>query len=118
MREHHSVTGQWGRLRTALRWMGRGYLVYHPLVASVLVVLFFLDTRPGYWGEPGVVAGLALTVLLYPLAIPALVVCGGPHNFGGSALTVVALPVLLLTLIAAGSGVWLAVNLFRGPRRA
>jgi hypothetical protein len=89
MREHQSVAGQAGRLRTVLRWMGGGYLVYHALVVSVLVVLFFVDTRPGYWREPGVVAGLTLTVLLYPLAIPALVVCGGPHNCGGIPLTLV-----------------------------
>jgi len=106
------------RLRTAIRRLGGGYLVYHGLAASLVVVLFFVDTRPGYWREPGALAELALTILIYPLAIPALVMCGGLHNCGGSPLTVLAVPVLLLTLVAAGSGIWLALDLLRRRRRA
>ena len=56
---------------------------------------------------------LAFMIILYPLAIPALVMCGGPHNCGGSPLTILSVPVLLLTLIAAGSGIRLAFNFLR-----
>ncbi len=93
-----------------LRWLGRGYLAYHALAVIVLVVLFLVDTRPGYWQAPGAVGELVLMALVFPLVIPALVVSGGPHNGGGGVLLLAALPVLLLTLVAAGSGVWLAVN--------
>jgi len=106
------------RLRTATRRLGGGYLVYHGLAASLTIVLFFVDTRPGYWREPGALAELALTILIYPLALPALVMCGGLHNCGGSPLTVLAVPILLLTLFAAGSGIWLALDLLRRRRRA
>jgi hypothetical protein len=78
------------RLREALRRLGAGYLVYHGLAAGLMVVLFFVETGSGYWREPGALAELALTILLYPLAIPALVMCGGLHNCGGSPLTVPA----------------------------
>jgi hypothetical protein len=47
-----------------------------------MVVLFFVETGSGYWREPGAIAELALTILLYPLAVPALVMCGGLHNCG------------------------------------
>lgn len=118
MSERSTVVPRAVRLETALRWLGGGYLVYHGLVASLMVVLFFVETRPGYWREPGALAELALTILLYPLAIPALVMCGGLHNCGGSPLTVLAVPVLLLTLVAAGSGIWLTFHLLRRKRRA
>jgi hypothetical protein len=52
-------------------------------------------------------------IFLYPLAIPALVMCGGPHSCGESPLTVFSVPVLMLTLIAAGSGIRLAFNFLR-----
>jgi len=106
------------RLQRVLKWLGWGYLAYHGLAATLLIVLFFVDTRPGYWQTTGAVGELALMALLYPLAIPALFVSGGPHNGGGGVLLVVAAPVLLLTLVAAGSGVWLAVSRFRRPRSA
>lgn len=106
------------RRRRTLRWLGRGYLTYHALVVVVLVVLFFVDARPGYWRTPEAVGELVLMALLAPLFIPALVVSGGPHNGGGGVLLVAALPVLLLTLVAAGSGVWLAASRFRRGRRA
>ena len=106
------------RLRTAFTVLGSVYLAYHGLAATWLVVEFFVNTRPGYWRESGVLAELALTVLIYPLAIPALVLCGGLHNCGGSPLTVLAVPMLLLTLIAAGSGCWLGFYLFRRRLRA
>lgn len=101
-----------------LRWLGRGYLAYHALVVIVLVVLFLVDTGPGYWRMPGAVGELVLMALVFPLVIPALVVSGGPHNGGGGVLLLAALPVLLLTLVAAGSGVWLAVNRGLRLRRA
>jgi hypothetical protein len=106
------------RLRTTIRRLGGVYLVYHGLAAGSIVVLFFVDTRPGYWREPGALPELAVTILIYPLAIPALVMCGGLHNCGGSPRTVLAVPVLILTLVAAGSGIWLAFDLRRRRRRA
>lgn len=102
------------RLRTAaFKVLGSVYLAYHGLAASGLIVEFFVDTRPGYWRESGVLAELALTILIYPLAIPGLVLCGSLHNCGGSLLTVLAVPVLLLTLVAAGSGCWRGFYLSR-----
>jgi len=59
-----------------------------------------------------------LMALVFPLVIPALVVSGGPHKGGGGVLLLAAIPVLLLTLVAAGSGVWLAVNQVLRLRRA
>lgn len=106
------------RLRTAFKVLGSVYLTYHGLAASRLVVEFFVDTRPGYWRESGVLAELVLTILIYPRVIPALVLCGGLHNCVGSPLTVLAVPVLLLTLVAAGSGCWLGFYLFRRRCRA
>jgi hypothetical protein len=118
MNDRSTVVRRAARLRAALRRLGGGYLIYHGVVAGLMVVLFFVDTRPGYWREPGALAELALTILLYPLAIPALITCGGLHNCGGSPLTVLAVPVLLLTLVAAGSGIWLTFDLLRRKRRA
>jgi hypothetical protein len=106
------------RRQRVLKWLGRGYLAYHALAVAVLVVLFFVDTRPGYWRTAHAVGELALMALLFPLFIPALVVSGGPHNGGGGVLLLAAVPVFLLTLVAAGSGVWLAIGRFRRPRRA
>lgn len=117
MSERSTVVQRADRLRAALRRLGAGYLVYHGLAAGLMVVLFFVETRPGYWREPGALGELALTILLYPLAISALVMCGGLHNCGGSPLTVLAVPVLLLTLVAAGSGMWLTFDLLRRKRR-
>ena len=45
--------------------------------------------------------GFAVTI--YPLLIPGLVMCGGPHNNCGGVLIVMAMPVFLLSLVAAGS---------------
>jgi hypothetical protein len=118
MSEGSTVIARAVRLRTAFKVLGSVYLAYHGLAASWLVVEFFVDTRPGYWRESGVLAELVLTILIYPLAIPALVLCGGLHNCGGSPLTVLAVPVLLLTLVAAGSGCWLGFYLFRRRCRA
>ena len=106
------------RRQRVLKWLGRGYLAYHALAVVLLVVLFLVDTRLGYWRTPEAVGELVLMALVFPLVIPALVVSGGPHNGGGGVLLLVALPVLLLTLVAAGSGVWLAVNRVRRLRRA
>jgi hypothetical protein len=83
------------------------------LVASLMVFWFLVDTRPGYWREPGALSELAFMIILYPLAIPALVMYGGPHNCGGSPLIILSVPVLLLTLIAAGSGIRLAFKFLR-----
>lgn len=116
MNEHPAVFRRAVRLRVALRRLGGGYLVYHGLVASLIVVLFAVEMRPGYLRKPGTIAELAFAIFLYSLAIPALVMCGGPHNCGGSPLTVLAVPVLL-TLVAAGSGIWLAFDFLRRQRR-
>ena len=93
---------------------GRGYLAYHLLAASWIMVGLLVDTRPGYLREPGVLGELVFLIVLYPLAIPALIMCGGPHNCGGSPLTILSVPVLLLTLIAAGSGFYLAFSFSDG----
>lgn len=116
MSERSTVVPRAVRLRSVLTRLGAGYLVYHELAAGLMISLSFVETRPGYWREPGALAELALTILLYPLAIPALVMCGGLHNCGGSPLTVVAVPVLVLTLVAAGSGMWLTFELLRRKR--
>jgi hypothetical protein len=108
----------WRRFRKALKWLGGSYLVYHALVAALLMASFLIDTRSGYWRDAGAVGELALMMVLYPLFIPALVVSGGPHNFGGGPLVFLTVPVLLLTVVAAGSGVWLAVKRFRRTERA
>jgi hypothetical protein len=103
------------RLREIVRWLGRGYLAYHILAASLMIFWFFVGSRPGYWREPGALSELAFMIFLYPLAIPALVMCGGPHvcGSGESPLTVFSVPVLMLTLIAAGSGIRLAFHFLR-----
>jgi hypothetical protein len=77
------------------------------------MVGLLVDTRPGYLREPGALGELVFLIVLYPLAIPALIMCGGPHNCGGSPLTILSVPVLLLTLIAAGSGFYLAFSFLR-----
>ncbi len=118
MSEGAAVVSRALRRRTAFTLLGSVYLTYHGLAASWLVVEFFVNTRPGYWRESGVLAELALTILIYPLAIPALVLCGGLHNCGGSPLTVLAVPMLFLTLVAAGSACWLGFCLLRRRRRA
>jgi hypothetical protein len=118
MSEAPVVRGRSVRRRRVLKWLGCGYLAYHALVVVVLVVLFLVDTRSGYWRTLGAVGELVLMAVVFPLVIPALVVSGGPHNGGGSVLLLAALPVLLLTLVAAGSGVWLALNRFLRLRRA
>lgn len=86
-------------------WFGRGYLWYHILVATLMLFWFLTETRPGYWREPGALSELAFTVILYPLFIPALVTCGGPHACEVGPLIVISIPVFLVTLIAAGGGV-------------
>jgi hypothetical protein len=118
MSEGSTVFSRAVRRQTVFRVLGTVYLAYHGLAASWLVVEFFVNTRPGYWRESGVLAELVLTMLLYPLAIPALILCGGLHNCGGSPLTVLAVPMLLVTLVAAGSGCWLGLRFFRRRRRA
>jgi hypothetical protein len=118
MSEDSTVVSRAARLRTAFTVLGSAYLAYHGLAAGWLVFEFFVNTRPGYWRESGVLAELALTILIYPLAIPALVMCGGLHNCGGSPLTILAVPVLFLTLVAAGSATWLAFCLLRLRSRA
>jgi hypothetical protein len=118
MSEDSSELSQAVRPRTAFTVLGIAYVAYHVLAASWLVVEFFADTRPEYWREPGALAGLGLTALIYPLAIPALVLCGGLHNCGGSPLTILAVPVLLLTLFAAATACWLAFYLFSRRSRA
>ena len=104
--------------RRLLRWLGHAYLAYHALAVTVLVVFFFLDTRPDYWRTPDALGDLVATGLVFPLFIPALVVSGGPHLAGGGALLLAALAVFLITLVAAGSGVWLAIDRMRRLRRA
>src|SRR5262249_52462514 len=118
MSERSTVVSRAVRLRTAFMVLGSVYLAYHGLAASWLVVDFFVNTRPGYWREAGGLAALALTMLIYPLAIPALVLWGGLHNCSGSPLTILAVPMLLLTLVAAGSGCWLGFYLLRRRCRA
>ena len=110
---NESAAAQTSGLRAGLRRLGGGYLVYHWLVAGLMVVLFVVETRPGYWREVGTVAELAVVILLYPLAIPALLMCGSLHNCGGSSLAVLAVPLLLVTLVAAGSGIWVAFDHLR-----
>ena len=105
------------RRREIIKWLGRGYLVYHLLVASWIVFGFLVDTRSGYGREPGVLGELIFLIVVYPLAIPALVMCGGPHNCGGSPLTILSLPLLLLTLIAAGSAIYIVFDYVRRSRR-
>jgi len=118
MSENSSELSQAVRPRRAFTVLGIAYVAYHVLAASWLVLEFFADTRPGYWREPGALAGLGLTVLIYPPFIPALVLCGGLHNCGGSRLTILAVPVLFLTLFAAATACWLAFYLFSRRSRA
>jgi hypothetical protein len=106
------------RRRQWLRWLGRAYLAYHAVALIVLLALFFLDTRVDYWRTPDALGDLLATVLVFPLFIPALVVSGGPHLAGGGVLRVAASAVFLITLLAAGSGVWLAICRMRRLRRA
>lgn len=94
MREVAAGRG-WRRFRRGLNWLGGGYLVYHALVAVLLMASFMIDTRAGYWREAGAVGELALLIVLYPMFIPALRVSGGPHNFGGGPSILLAVPVLL-----------------------
>lgn len=94
MREVAAGRG-WRRFRRGLNWLGGGYLVYHALVAVLLMASFMIDTRAGYWREAGAVGELALLIVLYPMFIPALLVSGGPHNFGGGPSILLAVPVLL-----------------------
>src|SRR5262245_44653941 len=54
------------RLREIVRWLGRGYLGYHILTASVMIFWFFVDSRPGYWREPGALSELAFDDLPVP----------------------------------------------------
>ena len=79
--------------------------MYHAIVGVVLLASFFVHARPEYRRSLGNVGEAILTALLYPLALPAVIACGGLHNdCGDGALVVVAIPVFLLTLVAAGSG--------------
>lgn len=75
------------RCRTLGCWVP-STLAYHEVAASWLIVDFFVNTRPGYCRESGVLVELALTILIYPLAIPR------------------------------ASGGWLAFYVFRRRRRA
>jgi len=104
------------RRRRLLKWLGRGYLTYHSLAAIVLVVLFLAETRPRYW-TTSVVGELILMALVFPLVIPALIVSGGPHGGGGGVRLLAALPILLLTIVAAITGMWLAVAQLLRRRR-
>jgi hypothetical protein len=113
MNESNLAIRQARRLH-AVRLLGRIYLAYHTVFASVIVVSFLMGTRPGYWRDA--VPVFAVLIVLYPLAIPALVACGGLHNCGGSPLTVLALPILLVTLFAAGSAIWVAFSFLRRLR--
>ncbi len=47
MLEPRPVAEHSARRERVLKWLGRGYLTYHALVVAVLLVLFFVDTRPG-----------------------------------------------------------------------
>ena len=96
-----------GRISRVFMWLGRGYLIYHALAATMLLVMLFsVETFAGYWRDPGVL----VVILLGPLFIPAIALSGGPHNFGADARLLVALPLLLLMLLAAGSSVWMMVR--------
>jgi hypothetical protein len=110
MSDSNPVLGGRGRLRTILKWLGRGYLSYHLVAASLMTFAFLTETRSGYWRDFGVLSEFVLMIILYPLAIPALVMCGGPHNCGSRPAFVFSVPVLLLTLVAAASGIRLAVG--------
>ena len=76
-----------------------------------------VDTRSGYGREPDVLGELIFLIVVYPLAIPALFMCEGPHNYGGSPLIILSLLLLLLTLIAAGSAIYIVFDYVRRSRR-
>jgi len=105
------------RLRTAFKVLGSVYLAYHGLAASWLIVEFFVDTRPGYWRSRELSPN-CLNHSHLPTRHPRVSPLWRLHNCGGSPLTVLAVPVLLLTLVAAGSGCWLGFYLFRRASRA
>jgi hypothetical protein len=95
MSERDSLIGRGARLREILRWFGRGYLAYHLLAASWIMVALLVDTRPGYLREPGALGELVFLIVLYPLAIPALIMWGAAqlsrepsdHPFGAGFVT-------------------------------
>jgi len=66
MSEDSTVVSRAARLRTAFTVLGSAYLAYHGLAAGWLVFEFFVNTRPGYWRESGVLAELALTICFGP----------------------------------------------------
>ena len=103
------------RVRAMVKWAGWCYVGYHVLLGSLFVVGFFVETRPGYWREPGALGELFFTVFLYPLFIPFFVVCGGLHDRCENVLGIGAQwTVLVLTVIWAATGARVVVLSFRG----
>lgn len=110
------MSGNW--LRATLRRVGWCYVGYHVLVGSLLVVNFYLDTRTGYWREPGVLIELGALVLIYPPLIPTFAVCGGPHAGCETLLGHLAqVTVLAFSVIWVATGVRTLILSVRGPNR-
>ena len=52
-------------------------------VVASWIVFGLVDTRSGYGREPDVLGELIFLIVVYPLAIPALFMCGGPTIVAG-----------------------------------
>ena len=68
------------RTTRILRRVGWAYVIYHAVIATLLVASAIQNVVPGSWGRTEFQIEILSVILIYPAVMPAFAVCGGLHD--------------------------------------
>ena len=63
-----------------LRRVGWAYVIYHAVMATLLVISAIQNIVPDSWNRTEFQLEILSVILMYPVVLPGLAICGGLHD--------------------------------------